>query len=316
MIAIQSGVTLLAVVWFVFRFVLQVDWNDVLSAFENLEIKLFFLSFACLLLSHVLNMFRWFLLLDENSVSFWFLVGLYGVGVFSNNLLPTGVGGDAVRVALLGKKIPMGRTAFSIISDRIIGLSALSVLLGLGLILGVPPNSQRILSFEVIRVRFANIVGFKVSIMLVVITISVFIIILLNIFRKKVNFSISVWLFPSWTRIEWLRRLSVAYLISILSHLLLVCSKWILILSLGEIVDFGAAVWIILLLSFSLLLPISVNGLGLVEGLYVLILSQYGVATSIGVTVALLARLSSLLLSGLGGGLWLLCRREGSLLSL
>lgn len=88
-------------------------------------------TFAIAALLHVLvfvlGAFRWWLLASHTGVdrSFATILPSYYLGVFSNNFLPTGVGGDLVRILHL-KQLNIGLHALvaATISDRLIGLTA------------------------------------------------------------------------------------------------------------------------------------------------------------------------------------------------
>lgn len=86
-----------------------------------------FVAFAMVTFSLVLRAFRWLLLLKglQASVPFGRLVELYFVGNFFNSFLPSGFGGDAVRIIEVARDVPANIAAGTVIVDRLSGLMTL-----------------------------------------------------------------------------------------------------------------------------------------------------------------------------------------------
>jgi uncharacterized membrane protein YbhN (UPF0104 family) len=271
---------------------------------------LFAVSLGLLFANHLINVIRWYYILDQHHVSYSTLLVLYGTGLFSNNFLPTGIGGDGVRVALLNRHIGLGRAMFSVILDRGIGLIALSALFALGLIGGLPPG----LDFGVgdhLHIPRTSVLYAPVALIILALvglmawqSMPTLHLRLIGAISKRA----AVWDMPRWSVRRWLQRLSGAYLISVGSHLCIVAATWSTLIAMRIDVSPVAAIWLVVISSLSLLLPIAVNGMGVVEGVYVIVLGSYGVTSSIGLSVALIVRLIALLVS-LFGGLLMLNRR-------
>src|SRR5258705_5831121 len=125
----QVSITVVLMGWLINR----MDWVHTLLLLGSLRWPLVVLSISLLLVSHLINVIRWRYLLDQRQISFRMLLAIYGAGLFSNNFLPTGIGVDGVRMALLNRHVPLGRAMGSVVLDRGIGLIALSALFALGL---------------------------------------------------------------------------------------------------------------------------------------------------------------------------------------
>jgi uncharacterized protein (TIRG00374 family) len=81
---------------------------------------------------------RIFLRHQGEDVSLWYLYGLYLIGKFFSNFLPSMVGGDVTRVMILGREIgSQSRSAASVFGERFTGLIAM---IGVALVfsLGAP----------------------------------------------------------------------------------------------------------------------------------------------------------------------------------
>ena len=76
-------------------------------------------------------------------------------------------------------------------------------------------------------------------------------------------------------------------------------------LALGVDISFGTVLFISLLLNVIAMLPISINGWGIREGAFVLLFTQVGVGSAEALSVALLGRVLELLVSSVGGFMYL-----------
>lgn len=79
--------------------------------------------------------------------------------------------------------------------------------------------------------------------------------------------------------------------------------------ALGVSTPWPAAAWLVIFEQPFAAAAVSINGIGVVEGVYVLVLGSYGVGSAAGVSAALAMRLLGLAISLLGG-LALLDRRQ------
>lgn len=89
-----------------------------------------FVAFSLNTVSLVVRAYRWLLLLRglKVGVSFRRLIELYFVGNFFNAFLPSGFGGDAVRIMEAARDVPANVAAGTVIVDRLTGLMMLFVM--------------------------------------------------------------------------------------------------------------------------------------------------------------------------------------------
>lgn len=96
---------------------------------ELVIVNWFWLVLALLMVtfSLVMRAFRWGILLEglKTNVRFGRLVELYFVGNFYNAFLPSGFGGDAVRILEVARDVPTNVAAGTVLVDRLTGLLAL-----------------------------------------------------------------------------------------------------------------------------------------------------------------------------------------------
>jgi uncharacterized membrane protein YbhN (UPF0104 family) len=286
----------------------QVEWPRLVALLASLRWDFVVLAVLFLLLCHLINIVRWRFLLQQPA-GFGTLLVFYGAGLFSNNFLPTGIGGDGVRAALLSRVVAPGRAIVSVALDRGIGLIALSALLAAGWWAGLPPGldlgGERVAALGAILPAALLAAGALVVLAALVWRQS-----------PRVRATLRGWLArwgerwqpPRWTLGQWSRCLAGGYGLSVCSHLCIVAATWALLQAMRIEVAPAAAIWLVITTSVSLLVPVAVNGIGVVEGVYVVVLGSYGVTASVGLGFALLMRAVGLLVS-LAGGLALLQRR-------
>ena len=111
----------------------QVPLAQVLEVLADISWPLFLIAVAINAASMALRAYRWLILLRSLGVlvGFWRLLELYYVGNFFNAFLPSGFGGDAVRILEASKDAPADVAAGTVIVDRLTGLL---MLLGLALL--------------------------------------------------------------------------------------------------------------------------------------------------------------------------------------
>ena len=110
----------------------QIDFADVGDALAELSVPLAVLSWALLLTGQVVSGVRWRVIaerLGAKASIAWF-VRAYLRGSFYNAFLPTGIGGDAMRIAVLRHDIGLKESTRSVVIDRASGLVAICLAAG------------------------------------------------------------------------------------------------------------------------------------------------------------------------------------------
>jgi uncharacterized protein (TIRG00374 family) len=298
--ALQIGVTLALIV----VLIKQIRWADLTALAARAQWGLAALSAAPVVTGHILNVKRWQGLIRDATLRYDRLVVYYGAGLFANNFLPTGLGGDGVRAALLGRDVSIGRAAFSVGLDRSIGLASYTALLAIGWIIKPLPG----LTLDRVAVGAAQVTAILLGLTLLALGVGVLAVRTSPRVRRRVSDARQGWALyrGSLAVRRWLIVLSVAYGLSALSNLLLAVAHWLILSAFGLNLGFDAAVWLVLIGSLSLLLPIAINGLGVMESVYVLVLARYGVAAIDALAVALSIRALMIGFSLLGGVLSLI----------
>ncbi|MEA3345648.1 MAG: lysylphosphatidylglycerol synthase transmembrane domain-containing protein [Chloroflexota bacterium] len=243
------------------------------QAIRGMDLRAFAATFLLFMLGILVRAYRWQGLLEAVQLRSPLrrLVVLYLVGSFFNTFMPTGVGGDVIRVYELARDSK--RTPESVGTVFVDRLSGLLVLFGLALV--ALPFSSRLITTE-LRLAILAIAGGGI---------------------------LAAWLLFQRSWAEWVLRkfplgdrlrgkvmelyravhicgtgaIGRALGVSLLFNLLLIAI--VVLLALG--LDIQVSLWyfplFVPLISFSLVLPISISGLGVRETAFVLLFGQAGV---------------------------------------
>ena len=262
----------------------QVNWDEILPIIARVSWTSLLASALAFLLSQFIIAVRWRYLLrvQEVDIPLTRLTWLVLVGAFASNFLPTTVGGDVVKMAAVAQGQPKRAVAVaSVAADRLFNLAAMFFWLpsaltlgGWNPLLGTGAASSSALT----RMPFVEKMWGRV---------------------KRVFEAGRVWFTSP-------RTVMVALAFSWLSIGASFVSFWIVTAALGISVTFWQAAGVAVISYFAALLPISVNGLGLLEGSVTALLVTQGASLEQGVAAAVLIRFVTLTVSLLGGArlLW------------
>lgn len=109
----------------------RVGLQEVVSVLSRLSLAWYVPAFLLFLTNIVIRAYRWFILLHSlnDRPSFGRLLYLYFVGFFANNFIPSGFGGDVVKVVSLRQQYGRGTEALSsVVMDRVTGLLGSSLI--------------------------------------------------------------------------------------------------------------------------------------------------------------------------------------------
>ena len=108
----------------------QIDLGDAVARLLRADLRWVAAALLLVMSSLVVRAYRWLLLLRGLGVNLPFarLVRLYFTGHFFNAFLPTGFGGDVVRILEVARHVPGDVAAGTVLLDRLTGLLMLFVL--------------------------------------------------------------------------------------------------------------------------------------------------------------------------------------------
>jgi len=254
-----------------------------------------------LMLGVVVRAYRWQILVHDQGVdaSLRELTSLYFVGFLFNNLLPSGFGGDAVKMYELSQRSNRGAEAVSsVLVDRFMGLIALQMIGLTALVFSwqLVPSEIKVLTVLLFGASLmaAWVVSYRRLWEFLAERVPLFDR-LLSI--KAVHSLVSS--LQSYSGSALLRALGFGLVFNVL----LIASNVLIGVSLG--VDLPLAYYMIFvpLTSLVLILPISFAGLGVREGTYVVLFKQAGVAPEVALSLSLLVYVLGTVTPGLVGGI-------------
>lgn len=291
----------------------KLDWEHFRHILEDYGLRLYLVTIPITAVSWLVYVLRWWVLLSPLGceASFGKLVEDSLIGLFYGLFVPTGLAGDAVRALRFGNRRKAKRAAWlSVAVDRVVGLFSVVLLFGVLLLIRSP---------EWLGLRFSWISWLIIAILgLSLIGIaggSLFFRDALFIWLSKLRQGrllqrrVPQWLLAQIERIwdtlqdysQGRTALGLSVFISILYQLLLTGVYYAAGNVLGIQVAFGDYIWIVALVTLAQILPVTIAGLGVREGLFAFLLGQYGTSPETAVALSLVVFSGTLLFGALGG---------------
>lgn len=290
----------------------DVDITEIAEAAGRSDPYLLGLAFSLFFVGYFITAARWRLLLRThgNDAPLSRLVKSFMVAIFFNNFLPSTIGGDVVRVYDTWKMGTSRSVAFSVIFvDRFLGSFALS-LIALSALLAADVIAERI-PYLYVWVTM-GVVGLGALAYLI----------FGNPRRNPVRLDAggdSIGSAP----IRVVRKLLAAFgsyrgrratlagalALSLVLHLNVIVHYVIIAKAMGLAVPWEAMFFVIPVATFVMMLPVSVNGIGVRETVFALLLGFYGVSAAQSIAFAWIAY-GFVLAQGLLGGVVFASRRS------
>lgn len=286
----------------------RVDWKDFRSIAADADRSVVFLGYLMNLLMVLVNTIRWRLLVSSlgTRVRTIRLMSYYFVCMFFNNFMPTSIGGDVMRVIDLSQHTGKKASAMaSIMVERLLGLYVLLPICLAAFVALYPVLPER-------RLFLLAEVGIGI----------LFFVGTLMIRRRNVKRMERLLkpLAPLLERIDAKRRVSQLYdyldfykgrkqvvlsalLLSLLSRSIWVFSCWVLGRAIGIDLTIYHFFLLMPLVEVGRMIPVSLNGVGIREGVMVVILGLFGVGNAKAVFLSLLIY-GIFIINGFLGGVW------------
>jgi len=279
--------------------------EEVITTARGADRRLLLAAFLLFFFGYFITAFRWQILLRAQGIAahILFLVQSFMTALFFNNFLPSTVGGDAVRIydswRAGGSK---SRALAVVLVDRLLGMVALLLFAGMSLLL-----SQRLAQLlPVPGIWVALLLGAMLAFLWVIFALPVKWLTALRNGRIAGGLG----------RIGMLRKLGDAFfafhgkraalgkgiLLSVLLQTNVVLHFYLIARALGFEVPLGAFFLIVPAAILVMMLPVSINGIGLRETVFVFMLGLFGVASSQAIAFAWIAY-GFVLVQGLLGGI-------------
>lgn len=270
-------------------------------------------ALAMMMLGVVIRAWRWQILLNAIAVHVPLteLTNIYFIGFLFNNLLPSGLGGDAMRMVELSQHSERASDAVtSVVVDRFLGLSALQAIALMALIADWGAIPVEVAYFTVVIFLGGLVIGY----LLINRTLYTLLRLRLGLFRRLTDIKLIGNIAESFQRYP-LGALGRAYLVAFLFNISLIAMNVCIGLGLGAQAGLAHYAVFVPITSLVLLLPISFAGLGVREEAYRRLFSQVGVPSEIAVAMSLLVYVIGNICTGLIGGVIYLMRSARGVVS-
>jgi glycosyltransferase 2 family protein len=284
----------------------SIDWAALDESLSGAAWGWFALGTVVVCLALLTGAIRWHALLHHASLPARppETLRAYWIGIFSNNFLPTGFGGDAVRAWLIARSgRPLARAFTSVFVDRAVALLSLVVLGWFGIaFLPVSVPDELITPFAIVT-GAGFVLGLAAIALLRRRGLSRFLPAVVRPWASEVANTLRHYGQDRGVQVE-------ALLLSLAFQGLMVTSMWMLSQALQ--LDLSPAVLAVVmpLVLIATLAPISVAGFGVREGTYVLLLGELGVSAS-DATLLSLFSVAALAIASLPGGVVIALGRQG-----
>jgi uncharacterized protein (TIRG00374 family) len=284
---VQILLSLVLLIWLIGR----AGLDEVLGRLSGMDWSWYLLAFLLFLLNIVIRAYRWYTLLHSlnKRPSFRHLTYLYFVGFFANNFIPSGFGGDFVKIVSLRRTFGRGAEALSsVVMERVTGLLGSAIIALIALIW----NS----------LGHVTAVDLPLALWILIALLSIGIPILFLLFRWGRPLDILVKRFPKiqqlpkYDKLEQLVETVNRYPLPVLLRTLLISLPFTLSLvvvqyfiALALSIDLPLAVFALFvpIIATLNLLPLSFNGLGVREGVYQFLFVPIGVSTAGAIAMSL-----------------------------
>ena len=276
------------------------------------ENGLIYLSIAAslFLLSLLVLSFRWQILVSGYGlkVPTRLLFKYYLIGLFFNNFLPTGIGGDVLRIYNLIQASGERTVSFaSVMTERLLGISSTLILALLSIILLYEEINNHLLLYLVlgmislVLLFFAVVFSKKLATPIEKLTKRI------TLFRlgDRIQKFLDAIRFYSDSKIIYFKIL----IISLAGQILIIIKAYCLSLALGIEVN---PIYMFLVVPLAIILSMlpSINGIGFRDGAYVILLAKVGVSKAAALSLSFLTLFIPILISISGGILFMLQKKN------
>ncbi|RMF58070.1 MAG: UPF0104 family protein [Calditrichaeota bacterium] len=287
------------------------DIQKIYQTLSSADYTYFGLAVLLFLAALFLFTLRWQILLKQSGISpgYWHLLVFYLIGYFFNNFLPTTIGGDVSRAynAARSNGDKMGSIGI-VLFERILGVLATLTLGSLSLIWA----AQYFYTSKLIIIT-VSLLAFVLFVLVNLLNEKLFRI-TSSILQRVTWFGIGEKIQQVLAVIHGFRNQKITilygYLISIGCQLLLIMMNYVLALSLGLHEVTISYLFLVIPVTFVMGLFPSINGLGVRDTGYVLLIPRLGVTTAEALSLSFLNTLVPMAVSTIGGLLLIFYRHK------
>jgi glycosyltransferase 2 family protein len=280
--ALKFAIGIIIIGWLLFRF----NPKDIIDALAGVQVSLLVVAVLIYAITLLLLSLRWRFILRQMGYHVPVLVSYQGfvAGILMSDMTPARVG-EISRPLTIRDRVPTHAGLGSVFLDRYCDFVAIFVLGCGGLLLLSAAHSPGLLLMVtgVLSIPIILLTGFWVKRSAVLNLVHIFRMPRLSSFATDLGEAMDALSHPALTMGS---SILFTLFIWILQSLRLV----LIALAAGFVIPIQELIFIQPLISALALIPISISGLGFVEGGYVTVFAQYGIPAASGLAIALLDR--------------------------
>lgn len=303
---LRVAIAIVLLVWLLTK----VNIKESLLQLRNANLLFLLLAMVVFLGLILISVWRWKIILDARNQYFTtnYLIKVYFACCFFNNILPTSIGGDVIRVIYTIKENNKTLAFSATLVDRMIGFVGLFFFaLCASLLLLILKQKTSFL--------LLNVFGFLILILIVLVLFSdrahqLF----SRIFRHIKLFRIGEIFEKVYTAVKEYRRFKMALLVSFLLSILLQADQAVTWYLAGYAVGARVSVFYYFLyipiVGLLTMIPLTIGGLGIRENSFVAFFSNLGVAGAVATSTSLLFLIINFIYALIGGIVFLFLKRS------
>jgi len=283
----------------------QVDFTKIVNILKNIDIPMIIYALIFFTIQIFVATMRWHFILECQKINLDYknTLQILWSGLFFNQAMPSSVGGDVIRGYYLKKQgMTLGRATLGVLMDRLFGMLGLVILV----VASLP------LLFELVNDPIAH-----TGVFLIALSISLALLFMLFTDKLPGNFG-HIKLIRGFYSLSQGARYCIAkryngliiLILSILIHLISVVAVMIIAVGLGLDIEWGGFLLMVPLVGLMMVVPISIAGWGVREGVMVVGFGYLGVAPELSLALSILYGLSILVVALPGGIVWMLKRTQ------
>ncbi len=291
----------------VYILVTRIDMAKLLASFKDMRLSLGFGIVGLIYFGNVILAYKWRVILQFFNVDtkYLTLVKLYFIGSFFRYSLPGGFGSDLVRgYSMFRNKQKRTSVVSSLVIERITGFTAGLILAGAAWVLLFFLIRLTVGGFELLTIALSFLTALALGYYFRNSLISVFLVRILRTHRIKKPAHMTIEELLSLLKTP--RKLIFLLTISVINYFVIATMYYLSGLALGIDVAFFHYLVFIPIVSVVIRLPLSLYGIGLREGMFVILFGGVGLSPEKAVSISLLVFTIGVLSSLVGGFLYML----------
>lgn len=271
---LRAGVGIAIVTFLVWRY----DARSVLRLLAREQPIYFAAAVGVYLSTLVISTYRWRLLaaIVQLDASFTDFLAFRFIATFANTLIPGVVGGDALRAIYLGRRASrLGEAFASVIADRVVGLVGLFWLAAFAAIFLNEPGLSAVVTAPPIGIGLITLAAFVASPLLIRV---------IHMMPPRLSRYASFIV----TYLEHPGALLAALVLSVIVQSAFAVCQYLLARGIGLDASFTLFLFCVPIAGVFASLPLTVNGLGVREGAYLVLFGMAGVRRTDAIALGLL----------------------------